>query len=779
MSALSRFLRGQKALVTGASSGIGDGVARALAAAGGAVVVNYVSQPEAADKIVNDIKAAGGEAVAIRADVSDEGQVRAMFAGMFARFGTIDILVNNAGVQKDAPLLEMTLEQWNSVLGVNLTGQFLCSREAAREFIRRGVRPEISSAAGKIICISSVHEIIPWAGHINYAASKGGVMQLMKSLAQELAPHKIRVNSIAPGAIKTAINRTAWETPEAEARLLKLIPYDRVGVPEDIGKAAVWLASDDSDYVHGATLFVDGGMTLYPGSRREDDGQEKPMRCPPVLLSVQLKTDVWGCMGNADFTCNLSATITPLRHFWEHGIGSGHAPLALRADWQKQLRRCHEELGFRHVRFHDLFLEQMGTLICHKEKFLYSFFNADQIFDFLLSIGMRPFVELSFMPETLASGPEIVFHYRPNVTPPRDYKQWATLIRKLVSHWVKRYGLHEVRQWFFEVWNEPNLKQFWAGTREDYFNLYRYTVEAIKELDPSLRVGGPATASNEWIEEFLDFCEKNKLPADFVSTHHYPTDAFGEPGDDTEAQLFKSRRSVLRDQAQETRRRARGLPVYYTEWSSSSNPRDQLHDEPYAAAFATKTVMEANGLVESYSWWTFSDIFEENYFPSLPFHGGFGLLNLHGIPKPTYRAFELLHHLGTEVLPVAGSHETVDAWVVRKEHSLSVVLTNHALPRHPIKTEQVHIKLTDAPKARYAYVERIDEAHANPRRSWCEMGEPEYLSASEVELLQGASRMWKEPQSCEYEDRVLHLDITLPPHAVAAITVEFGLDKSE
>jgi xylan 1,4-beta-xylosidase len=478
-------------------------------------------------------------------------------------------------------------------------------------------------------------------------------------------------------------------------------------------------------------------------------------------------------MSSINFFCDLSEAGTPLTHFWEHTVGSDHAPVALRADWQNQLRRCHDELGFRYVRFHGLLSDRMGTLICHKEKFLYSFFNADQIFDFLLSIGMRPFVELSFMPKALASGNTTVFNYQANVTPPKDYKQWATLTANLIAHWVNRYGVGEVSQWFFEVWNEPNLKEFWAGTQADYFELYRHTAEAIKGVDATLRVGGPATAKNEWIEEFLDFCERNNLPADFISTHHYPTDAFGEPGDDTETQLAESRRSVLREQAQDAHRRARGSTLYYTEWNTSSNPRDPLHDEPYAAAFVVKTVMEMSGLVEGYSFWTFSDIFEENYFPSVPFHGGFGLMNLHGVPKPTYRAFELLHRLGGEQLLVDGSHATVDAWVVRKERSVTVLLTNHAGPRHPIKTEQVRVELAHAPGRGYAFADRIDETHANPKRLWREMGGLEYLSARQVGQLQEASRMLKEPHPCEYDGRALHFDITLPPHAVAAVTVEF------
>ncbi len=258
-------LAGQTAIVTGASSGIGESVARALAAAGAAVVVNYRGEPEEADAIVADIVRAGGRAVALKADVSREDDVRALFARTIADFGTVDIVVSNAGIQQDAPFADMTLDQWQKVIDVNLTGSFLCAREATREFLRRGPRPGVSRATGKIIFMSSVHEIIPWAGHVNYAASKGGMLLFMKSIAQELGPQRIRVNSIAPGAIRTKINTEAWSTPEAEAALLKLIPYGRVGEPDDIGRIAVWLASDESDYVHGASIVVDGGMTLYPG----------------------------------------------------------------------------------------------------------------------------------------------------------------------------------------------------------------------------------------------------------------------------------------------------------------------------------------------------------------------------------------------------------------------------------------------------------------------------------------------------------------------------------
>jgi glucose 1-dehydrogenase len=263
--AVHKLLSGQKALVTGANSGIGKGVAIALGEAGADVVVNYVDGDDAANAVVEEITKSGARAYAHKADVSSEDQVATMFARMKQEFGTTDILVANAGLQRDAAFHQMTLAQWNTVLSINLTGQFLCAREAVREFLRRGVVPEISSAAGKIICMSSVHQEIPWGGHANYAASKGGIKLLMESLAQELAPKKIRVNAIAPGAIRTPINTAAWQTKEAYDSLMTLVPYGRIGEPEDIARAAVWLASDHSDYVVGTTLFVDGGMTLYPG----------------------------------------------------------------------------------------------------------------------------------------------------------------------------------------------------------------------------------------------------------------------------------------------------------------------------------------------------------------------------------------------------------------------------------------------------------------------------------------------------------------------------------
>lgn len=261
-----RLLEGKRALVTGASSGIGAAVARALGGAGASVIVNYRSGPEDAESIATEIRSAGVTALAIHADISDAAQCEQLFAQAAKALGGLDILVANAGIQRDAPFADMTLDDWRQVIDVNLTGQFLCAQQAVRLFDNNPV-PDSGTARGNILFTNSVHQAIPWAGHVNYAASKGGLKLLMESLAQEVACRKIRVNGIAPGAIQTPINTEAWETEDARAELLKLIPYGRIGTPEDVAKAAVWLASDESDYVTGATLFVDGGMMLYPAFR--------------------------------------------------------------------------------------------------------------------------------------------------------------------------------------------------------------------------------------------------------------------------------------------------------------------------------------------------------------------------------------------------------------------------------------------------------------------------------------------------------------------------------
>ena len=480
-----------------------------------------------------------------------------------------------------------------------------------------------------------------------------------------------------------------------------------------------------------------------------------------------------------DFECDLSAPTTPLAHAWEHTVGSGRALLGLRADWREQLRRAHFELGFGQVRFHGMLDDDMGTLICQNDKALYSFFNIDSIFDYLLSIGMRPFCELSFMPATLASGDDTVFRYRGNITPPKDQAQWAALIEKLVSHWVDRWGVPEVSQWNLECWNEPNLEAFWTGGRRGYHTLYRSTALAIKAIDPGLRVGGPSSAQNAWIGEFLAHCDQHGLPVDFVTTHYYPTDAFGKIGADTLTQLEHAPRDVMRDRAIEARSASRDLPLYYTEWNVSSNPRDALHDEPFAAAFAAHIALSVDPYVQGYSFWTFTDIFEENYFPSVPFHGGFGLLNLHGVAKPVYRAFELLHALGDRLHPVQGGagHATLGLHVAGGEGFVTAFVTNHAMPRHHIATEMLRVRLTGVPAASRpvsALLSRIDEDHANPKRAWAAMGEPTYPSPRQLEVLHAASALRPEVHPLRSGEGVIEFDLAMPPQSVAALRIELA-----
>ncbi len=427
----------------------------------------------------------------------------------------------------------------------------------------------------------------------------------------------------------------------------------------------------------------------------------------------------------------------------------------------------------QHVRFHGLLSDSMGTFLIHKDKPLYSFHNIDASYDALLEMGVRPVVELSFMPSALASGKQTVMHYADNVTPPKDWGRWESLIEKLVRHWVGRYGIDEVARWPIEVWNEPNLKSFYTGKFDDYITLYEHTSRIIKNIDSRLVVGGPVTAKNEWLNQFVEQCEKRDLPLDFLSTHIYPTDALGAEGDDTRSQLAHSERDMLIEKAQAAFEAAKGRPVWYTEWSSSSNPRDPLHDESFAAAYAVKAILDNARLVEAYSWWTFSDIFEENYFPSQVFQGGFGLLTIYNTPKPAYAAYRLMNGLGDEQLIVDGGHKTVCCWATRGERKIAVMLVNLALPEHDIQAETVRLQLKHVPQPGGVYVQRVDDEHCNPKRLWQEMGSPRYLDESQVALLEDAGRPSAGPIEYQYDADSQNVDatLTLPPQGLALLTI--------
>ena len=445
------------------------------------------------------------------------------------------------------------------------------------------------------------------------------------------------------------------------------------------------------------------------------------------------------------------------------------------------------------MRFHGLLDDDMGTLICQDEQFVFSFHNINRIFDFLLSIKMKPIIELGFMPSTLSSGGDIVFHYKGNITPPKKASDWALLMTRLAVHWVERYGIEEVAQWPIEVWNEPNLPAFWKGDQAAYFALYKTTWQAFKAVSPRLQVGGPATAQSAWLPEFDAFCQANHCAPDFLSTHYYPTDAFGEIGADTATQLQHAPPGVMRERATEARKVAGNRPLYYTEWNITSNPRDALHDGAFCAALAVKLTMSVDDLVDAWSWWVFSDIFEENYMPSQPFHGGVGLMNLYGIPKPVFRGFELLQRLGTGRWTVDGSHDTVTCWAGDGQEGSereregyegsaaspipsAILWVNVAMPHHAIASESVRLSIPHqgSRRVKAAFVTRIDESHANPRASWQALGSPDDLSPAEVERLQAASQLAEEALSVPADDAQTWVELVLPPQSLALVRLEWS-----
>ena len=475
------------------------------------------------------------------------------------------------------------------------------------------------------------------------------------------------------------------------------------------------------------------------------------------------------------YNVDLSSKTQPFPHFWEECVGSCHAALALREDYRQQLKKCHEELGFKRVRFHGLLCDDMSVYTIQDGKPYYSFYNVDSIFEFLLKIGMQPLIELSFMPKAMASGNHTVFHYPSNMTPPNSYEEWGTLIEALTRHLVVHFGLDEVRSWYFEVWNEANLNDpvtpgFWTGTQQDYLILYEYAARAIKKVDAAIPVGGPATARNAWIPDLISYCQKRQVPLDFISTHQYPSDAALSFSDMDEALAHIDRDTLLK-MAQVARQESKGYPLYYTEWSSSPSSRDHFHDEAYAAAFISKTIMDMQGLVDIYSFWAFSDIFEEGALPSTPFHGGFGLLNLYGVPKPCYRVFGLLHQLGKEQIPlVAEPHPTVQALATLEGNQIKVLVSNHQVPQAPIKQE--HIVLRIEREIKRGYSENIDETHANPKQKWIEMGCPEYPTKTEIAALMNASNLNPEPVKLTKSNNGTEIEFDIPPHGVIAITLE-------
>jgi len=403
----------------------------------------------------------------------------------------------------------------------------------------------------------------------------------------------------------------------------------------------------------------------------------------------------------------------------------------------------------------------------------YSFYNVDQVFDFLLSIGMKPFIELGFMPDALASGTRTVFNYKGNITPPKDYDAWADLIATLTRHLVDRYGITEVCSWFFEVWNEPNLQFFWAGTQQEYFRLYESAARVIKDVDSTLRVGGPATSMNDWIDDFVAFCRAGNVPVDFISTHNYPTDQIlwerfvvnNEPLTleamlaVIQSKLTFNRRDIMTLFTQRACAEADGLPLYYTEWSATQG------DGSASAAFVAKVLADLQGLVEGYSYWTFTDLFEEGGQPSIPYHNGFGLMNIYGIPKPVYRLFEILHGMGTRRLPVDSNRtDPVELLAIKDDDGISLLAYYFTLQAETTQPEEIVISMPDY-RASSAEEIRLDASNCNPEQAWITMGRPEYPTHDQLETLRQAAQVIRRPFAYNNVNGECLLRMTIQPQS--------------
>lgn len=516
------------------------------------------------------------------------------------------------------------------------------------------------------------------------------------------------------------------------------------------------------------------------------------------------------------FNIKQNTAAKPNDRYWQFCVGSGHAALAHRADYQKQLRRVHEELGFQRVRFHGVFDDDMNVVQTFhdflplpggKKVKTQSFYQVACVYDALLEIGIRPFVELGFMPSPLASGKRTVFHYKGNVTPPKDLRAWGALISDFVRFLITRYGKEEVEQWYFEVWNEPDLRGFfWTGSQQDYFALYKTTVAAIKNVNPRIRVGGPSTSQNRWVKAMRDYCQRERLPLDFLSTHHYPGDDVGlpmltlpnlnrmlftakkHPGERVSEVMRKTmyrpqilpliQRDSLQRQAQKAREEAGGIPLFYTEWNVNPTCTAPLHDTIQSSAFIIKHVLDCQYVMDACSFWCFSDIFEESTFLPEPFTGSFGLMNVYGIPKPSYWAFYLLNKLGEERLNLPTTHEEVELAAFRSQNGVQILLYRQSYPQTGGKAEEVSVTLETTRTLKKAELWRIDETHGNPLPLWEGMGSPLLLSKAQAKELEERSALSPEPMDAKQNGGRLALKTALPVNGVQLITLEF-MDKED
>ncbi len=476
------------------------------------------------------------------------------------------------------------------------------------------------------------------------------------------------------------------------------------------------------------------------------------------------------------YRIDLTQNGRPYPHYWEFCVGSCHALTILREDVRNQIRKAHEEIGFKYLRFHGLFDDDMSVVIkpmMPGSPIEVSFYNIDCVFDFLLDTGMKPFVELGFMPTAFASGTQELFHYRANATLPKSFDQWADFIKQFVTHLIERYGKEEVEAWFFEVWNEPNLHFFFDGTQEDYFQLYDVTARAVKSVDEKLRVGGPATSVNAWIPAFKAYCAENSVPLDFITTHHYPSDdplsTAGMNGPGTKGELLDENaiellskmtpeeiqkmlaevlsndasnpRDILVQMTRKAKAEAGELPLYYTEWNGAKE-----FDTEYQAAFIVQTLAYNEGLVEGYSFWTVSDIFEEQGMKNGPFKNEFGIQTNEGIAKPSYRVFQALHNAGNirldaEALGEGDGYRTAEVLALKDPSTgeTTVFVYNHDIIRRDIQPQEMTILLNGPVTSVRKAV--IDADHTAPIRAWEQMGSPAYPTREQIAQLHAASEL--------------------------------------
>lgn len=462
---------------------------------------------------------------------------------------------------------------------------------------------------------------------------------------------------------------------------------------------------------------------------------------------------------------------------WQFCVGSGHAALAHRTDYMKQLKIVHDELGIERVRFHGIFDDDMNVCqrlndhlpaVKRNRTKLYSFYQVAKIYDDLLEIGVKPFVELGFMPKALASGKKTVFYYKGNVTMPKRMEEWQDFIKAFARFLLDRYGEEEVTSWYFEVWNEPDLSCFFKGSMNDYYRLYAATARALKSVNPNLMVGGPATTKSRHLTEFLDFCKRESVPVDFVSTHQYPTDELGhalnlrrlreigkmktaapdtsmrallQPVFDNVNDFTPALKGYMTKEAKRARQQVGSLPLFYTEWSISSNCVAAIHDTTRAASFLVKTVLDNQGIVDGSSYWTFSDIFEELFFFPDPFCGGFGLLTADGIKKPAFWAFRLLAELPDTRYRLPVTDEKAETAAFRSDNG-DIYLMLYAQNFEDAKNEyELRITVENSPHFSKAQVKRINSRHANPVRLWEEWGKPAVLSKEQLEQLRLSSQL--------------------------------------